>query len=239
MSIKAITLNYFRENRLTRDICPGVRTEDLVLCRLYRDPCQHLVSGVKVEYISTVTGQALLARLHVCDAAFDSPLLYTEHGSPEHEAAVKAATYPTLQELALFYREQAQESPERAQEVQAMREHIARLRHIPRRATDDVQGDLISKWCEQRILELNPNRQLTTRQLEHQFNKTKQELLQLRREIKQIEENIQPLRDALYARESCLKDLAAELRVRPDGTLNLEAANKQINPSGLYRVRTA
>jgi hypothetical protein len=96
MNIKVTTLNYFRENRLTRDICPNVRTEDLVLCSLYRDPYQHLVSSVKVEYISTVTGQALLARLHVCDAAGDSPLLRTtEPGSPERLAAAKAASYPT------------------------------------------------------------------------------------------------------------------------------------------------
>ena len=231
MNLKQRHLERLREDRLTRDIYPSVRTEDLVLCILYRAPDHYHVPRVNVEYMRKVTGQALLARLHMCDAAYYSPLLHTEPGSPEHRAAEKAATWPTLKELALFYREQAQESPERAQEVQAMREHIARLRRIPKRATKHLCHELISKWCEQRSMELNPNRQLATAQLEHQFEDAKNELLQLRQEIKQFEVHIQPLRDALDARTSCIKNLAAELRLRPDRTLDLEAAAQALNPA--------
>jgi hypothetical protein len=230
--LKQLQLERLREERLTSEICPGVRAEDWVLCSL----CRHLgydVAQVKVEYMRTATGRALLTRLHLCAEARNSPLLKTTTpGSAEHIAAVQAATFPTLKGLDGIYRVQAQEHPDRAEQVQSLRQHVARLRRIPRNTTPDEDWvwDIVGKWCRERHLALHPNRKLPTEDLERAFDQAKQELVVVRQEIEQLNKLQEPLLEAAGYQQSRIHDLLEELQLRTDRHIDLPQTREALRP---------
>src|ERR1035437_804564 len=177
--LKQRQLERLREDRFTRQLCPGVRTEDWVLACLCRHPGAYsaVFAGIKPEYMRTVAGQAICAKLHE----------YEEGKSPK------------LKELDLIYQAQAQAHPERAQELQSTRDHVARLRRIPRSKTSGSgwAREIICDWCEDRRKALHPNRKLNTEELERAFGQAKQELVQVRQEINKHNK----VREALWTTE--------------------------------------
>lgn len=219
MSIKATTLNYFRENRLTRDICPGVRTEDWVLCSGFRYDVADFVVQIRPEYMTTATGQALLAKLH--------------------SAVARHAAPPALKKLDRLYRAEAQTNPERAAQIERIRRHIAQLERIPkflRRTTPPSWVDrIVRAWCEERRLALHPNRQRSTEELERLFGQVQQELDSILPEVREVHG-----RARAVARR--FRDLLAELRVRPEckidaSELRAFTALRELDPASLPTPR--
>jgi len=193
MNIKAITLKVLHENRLTRDICPGVRTEDWVLCCGFRRDVADYMARIRPEYITTPTGQAILAKLH--------------------SAAAQGTVPPALKALDRAYKAEAKAHPERAVQNELIRLHILKLERIQkrhRRRTSACQMRRILRvWCEERHLALHPNRQRPTAELERQFGQVQQEL-----------DSIQAELHAIYVRArnaaTRSRDLFCELRLRPE-----------------------
>jgi hypothetical protein len=198
-----------REDRFTRDVCPGVHTEDWVLACLYRHPLQfcNQVVELKPEYIRTTTGKALCNKLHEYD--------------PEHS--------PSLKELDLTYGTQSQAHPELVKEVQSLREHIGRLQKIPGRKTlgSRTARKIIHDWCEDRRKTLN--RKLSTADLERAFDLAKQQLVQIRQEIRELEKIRAPLYKAARDQESSIEGLLEELLLRTDRHIDPAQAREALH----------
>jgi hypothetical protein len=208
--LKQRQIERLREDRLTRQLCPGVRTEDWVLACLYRHPGDFIfeVAGVKPEFMRTSAGNALCAKLH------------------EYEEG-KA---PKLKELDLIYQAQAQAHPERAQEIQTIREHIARLRRIPWSKTrgSEIACNIVRDWCEDRRKALHPNRSLPTEELERAFDHAREELLQVRQDIQEHNKVGGTLWKAEFDHASAIRDLLEELRLRTDRHIDPEQAQETL-----------
>jgi hypothetical protein len=208
--LKQRQIDRLREDRFTRDFCPGVRTEDWILACLYRHPIEFMfqIVAVKPEYMRTAPGQALCAKLH------------------EYEEG-KA---PKLKELDCIYRTQVQALPERAQELQSIRDHIARLRRIPwsKTSRSGWAREIVRDWCEDRRKALHPNRKLATEELKRAFVQANKELVQARQEINKHNKVREALRTAELDRASAVRDLLEELRLRTDGHIDTEQARKAL-----------
>jgi hypothetical protein len=184
------------EERFTRDVCPGVLTEDWILAWHYRQPCFYLKNAtLKPEFFRTATGQTLCATLLQYKTGY---------------------ARPSLRSLDHFYREQAEEHPERAQEMQRIRDHIARLFKIPYGKThrNRITCDVVLAWYRDRYLALHPNRKLSTGELEDERVRVQGKLDQVRQNIDALTKVVESLSQAACAYDSSIRDLVEELNLR-------------------------
>lgn len=208
--IKQQLIARLHEDRFTREVCPGVRTEDWILAYLFERPDEldSDLGVLKPEYISTTSGQALCRRLH----------------------QLRNGGYsPRLDGLAFFYGTQAEEHPERAEELSCILAHVARLKDIANQSEPvDPQTalDIVHGWCEDRRKALDPNRKRPTDELEGELLSLQQELGLIRQKMEELDERKETLRGEAYDLESWLGELLEELRFRPDRHVDLDEAGK-------------
>lgn len=198
------------EERFTRDVCPGVLTEDWILAWHYRQPCFYLkYAGLKPEFFRTATGQTLCATLLQYETAYDRP---------------------SLRSLDHFCKEQAEEHPERAQEIQRIRDHIARLWKIPYGKTprSRMTCDIVRAWCRDRYLALHPNRKRSTEELDCEYVRSKEKLDQVRQDIDALNKVVESLLNTAHDLESSFRDLEEELFLRADRALDEQEARQAL-----------
>lgn len=209
--IKQRQLERLREDRLTRHVCPGVPTEDWILACVYRDPRRLIreIKEVKPEFLRTPTGQKLFSQLRL------------------------KGCFPSLTRVDYMYRNQARTEPERAQEARSMRDHIARLRRIPR-STTPGEGEfstIVRDWCADRRKALSPYRKLPTRELELELGKQEQDLLLVSQEIEKVNQIRKPLMDTARAQEVAIRDLLELLVDRTDRHIDADETRKALDLS--------
>jgi len=134
--LKHLQILRLQEEQFTQSVCPGVRVENWMLAWVYRHGNRFTdeVALVKPEYMTTPTAKALFAKVQESQAGH----------------------LPSLRKLDRLYRTEAEQHPDRAQEIQSIRDHIAQLMKIPRTLTrrNKTVRESLRAWCSVRSAEL-------------------------------------------------------------------------------------
>jgi hypothetical protein len=197
------------EDRFTREVCPGVPAQDWILAWLYRHPYFSLKdAGLKPAFFRTTTGQVLCAELLEGAGRLRGSLRLLDHA----------------------YKKQAEEHPELAQEIQRIREHIARLWKIPYSKTlgNPMVCEIVRAWCRDRYLALHPNRKRSTEELDCEYMRSQEKLDQVRQDIDALNKVVESLLNTAHDLESSFRDLEEELFLRADRALDEQEARQAL-----------